>query len=103
VAGAASLIHPFFNNPVAVGPDFTGADFVAIPGTLTVANTLSPRNANWRYFDKGTDQGTTWITPSFNDSGWSNGPAILGYGQGGEGTVISYGPDANNKYITSYF
>jgi hypothetical protein len=27
----------------------------------------------------------------------------LGYGDGGEATVVGYGPDANNKYITTYF
>src|ERR1043165_1482135 len=36
-------------------------------------------------------------------SGWSNGPAQLGYGDGDEATVVSYGPNASSKYITTYF
>ena len=58
----------------------------------------------WRYLDNGTDQGTAWRSPSFNDSGWLSGPAPLGYGSdGGSGTKVSYGGDYTNKYITTYF
>ena len=39
----------------------------------------------------------------FNDGAWPSGPAKLGYGSGGEATAVSFGPDANNKYITTYF
>ena len=31
------------------------------------------------------------------------GTAELGYGDGDEYTVVSFGPDPNNKYITTYF
>jgi hypothetical protein len=65
--------------------------------------TLISTGSLWRYFDKGTDQDTNWINIAFDDSSWSNGLAQLGYGDGDEATVISYGPDINNKYITSYF
>ncbi len=34
---------------------------------------------------------------------WASGPAQLGYGEGNERTVISYGLSAANKYITTYF
>ena len=44
---------------------------------------------------------------AFNDSGWSTGPAELGYGDAPEGrpeaTVVSFGPNAGAKYITTYF
>jgi hypothetical protein len=40
---------------------------------------------------------------AFNDTGWSNGLAQLGYGDGDERTVVSYGANAGAKYITSYF
>jgi len=69
--------------------------------------TLIPFGANWRYLDNGTDQGTNWSQPSFNDSGWSSGPAQLGYSSNppevDEATIVSFGPDPNNKYITTYF
>ena len=36
-------------------------------------------DANWRYHDKDEDLGTAWVRPDFDDSGWSEGPALLGY------------------------
>src|SRR6185369_1675322 len=35
-----------------------------------------------------------------DESGWSDGPAQLG--DGDEATVVSYGPNASSKYITTY-
>jgi Calcineurin-like phosphoesterase len=57
----------------------------------------------WKYLDNGTDQGTAWQTSGFDDALWASGPAELGYGDGDEATVVSFGPDPNNKYITTYF
>ncbi len=57
----------------------------------------------WKYLDDGSNQGTAWQQSGFNDSEWSSGTAQLGYGDGDETTVISYGNDPNNKYITYYF
>ncbi len=68
----------------------------------TVTSLVAP-GAVWKYLDNGSDQGTAWRAPSFNDAAWASGAAQLGYGDGDEATVISFGPDANNKYITSYF
>ena len=65
--------------------------------------TLIPFGATWRYLDNGTNQGTAWSQPSFSDGSWSSGPAELGYGDGDEATVVSFGPNASNKYITTYF
>jgi hypothetical protein len=65
--------------------------------------TIVPAGAAWKYLDQGTDQGTGWRQPGFNDSGWSNGVAQLGYGNGDEKTVVSYGGNAANKYVTTYF
>ncbi|GAB4581936.1 MAG: hypothetical protein Fur0022_46880 [Anaerolineales bacterium] len=65
--------------------------------------TLIPAGSSWKYLDDGSDQGTAWRALAFNDSTWAQGPAQLGYGDGDEATVISYGPDPDNKYITTYF
>ncbi|HEX5875607.1 MAG TPA: fibronectin type III domain-containing protein, partial [Pyrinomonadaceae bacterium] len=59
--------------------------------------------ATWKYLDNGTNQGTAWRATSFNDSTWPSGPAQLGYGDGDEATTVGFGPDANNKFITTYF
>jgi hypothetical protein len=64
---------------------------------------LLPEGSVWKYLDDGSDQGTAWQDTLFDDSSWSSGPAQLGYGDGDEATVVSYGPDPNNKYTTTYF
>jgi spore coat protein CotH len=64
---------------------------------------LVSTGATWRYLDNGSNQGTAWIQPTFNDSTWSSGPSPLGYGDGDEATVVSFGPSSSNKYVTTYF
>ncbi|MBI1841161.1 MAG: carboxypeptidase regulatory-like domain-containing protein [Verrucomicrobia bacterium] len=108
VSGSLSFARPYFDNPVVVGPDREAIDLVGIPGLLLTKTALiAKKAAAWRYLDTGVDQGTTWANPSFNDSGWKTGAAVLGYGQGtglgAESTVINFGPDPNNKYTTAYF
>lgn len=76
---------------------------------LSGQTTLVSTGAVWKYLDNGTDQGTTWIAPAFDDSAWASGPAQLGYGDGDEATLVDdspapvYIPGAQNRYITTYF
>lgn len=65
--------------------------------------TLISAGSNWKYLSNGTNQGTAWRATSFNDTSWNSGNAQLGYGDGDEATLISYGPSASNKYMTYYF
>ncbi len=65
--------------------------------------TLIEQGSTWKYLDDGSDQGTAWQSPSFDDSTWSSSAAQFGYGDGDETTVVDYGTDANNKHITTYF
>lgn len=62
------------------------------------AQSVIAPGASWRYWDAGTDLGTTWRSNAFNDSAWPAGPAQLGFGEGDEATVI-----ADNNQITTYF
>jgi hypothetical protein len=105
VSGSLSFTHPFFNNPVTVGPNFAGADFIGVTGSLNIYTPLLAKAAaGWRYFDQGLDQGTAWRGSAFNDSTWSTGTAPLGYPAGAPiSTVIGYGPNSSAKYITTYF
>ena len=108
VSGSLSFAHPYFENPVVVGPDRDAIDLVGIPGLLlTQTPLITKKAAAWRYLDTGVDQGVDWVNPAFNDATWKTGAAVLGYGQAGglgnEATVISFGPDPNNKYPTAYF
>ena len=66
-------------------------------------STLVAQGATWRYLDDGSDQGTAWRQEGFDDSAWAAGPAQLGYGDGDEATLLSYGPDSSNKYTTTWF
>ncbi len=64
---------------------------------------LVPFGSTWKYRDNGSNQGTAWRANAFNDAAWSTGTAELGYGDGDETTVVSYGPSSSNKFITTYF
>jgi hypothetical protein len=69
----------------------------------TPPRVLVPLADSWKYLANGSDQGAGWRLPAFDDSAWSSGLAQLGYGDGDEQTVVSYGANANNKYLTTYF
>lgn len=68
-----------------------------------VVTTYLTKSNYWRYSDTGTDLGTAWLATSYNDSAWVNGRGPLGYGDPPLNTTLSYGTDANNKYLTYYF
>ena len=53
-------------------------DLVVTPAAPVGPICLIDTNMTWRYLDNGSDQGTTWKAPAFNDSGWSNGLPLFG-------------------------
>lgn len=86
--------------------DNTGPEslvFQNLPAPPTGDVTLIPRGADWRYLDDGSNQGTAWRDPGFDDAGWNSGPAELGYGDDDEVTTVGYGGVDNAKFITTYF
>ncbi|MGC6511050.1 MAG: DUF4832 domain-containing protein [Myxococcota bacterium] len=68
-----------------------------------VEDILIPKEAIWKYNDSGSDLGTNWKEVDFNDQEWDSGQAELGYGDNDENTEVSYGDDASQKHITTYF
>ncbi len=74
-----------------------------ISSNIFAQTTLVSSGDIWKYLDNGSDQGSSWRNPSFNDATWASGPSQLGYGEGDEATVVGYGGNTNNKYITTYF
>ncbi len=72
-------------------------------GWLPAQTTLVGGGSVWKYLDNGSNQGTAWRAPAFDDSTWASGAAQLGYGDGDEATVVSFGPSSTAKYITTYF
>ena len=76
---------------------------ISVLAGFTTNITLIATGSVWRYRDTGEDLAAAWTLLGFNDTGWSNGPAQLGYGDGDERTIVSFGPNAGAKYITTYF
>ncbi|WP_298220760.1 fibronectin type III domain-containing protein [Flavobacterium sp.] len=64
---------------------------------------IIPANGTWKYLDNGTNQDTAWRNTNFNDNAWSSGNGKFGYGEGDETTIINYGNNPQNKYVTTYF
>ncbi|MEC0329445.1 glycoside hydrolase family 92 protein [Paenibacillus macerans] len=65
---------------------------------------LIAEGSAWKYYDKGQYAGDGWTGAAYDDSAWKSGPAPLGYDNKGYAkTVVSYGPDGNNKYPATYF
>ncbi len=62
-----------------------------------------PWGAEWKYFDQGVDPGAGWNQVGWDDNDWKRGPAELGYGDGDEATVVSFGSSSSKKYTTTYF
>ena len=59
--------------------------------------------SSWKYLSNGTNLGTAWKSVAYSDAAWALGNAQLGYGDGDEKTIVSYGANASSKYITTYF
>ncbi|MCA9214580.1 MAG: lamin tail domain-containing protein, partial [Planctomycetales bacterium] len=68
----------------------------------TSFSTVLPRGSVWKYLDNGSNQGTAWRDPGFDDSSWKSGRAELGYGDT-QVTTVGFGPNSSNKYVTTYF
>jgi hypothetical protein len=95
----------------ATAPDLWVGNHPELQAQLAIENnkgpvstaTLVPIHSTWKYLDNGSDQGTAWQSSNFDDSSWAAAAGPLGYGTGNLHTVIGYGPDDDNKYITTYF
>jgi hypothetical protein len=61
------------------------------------------RRSTWSYWDGGGDLGTAWRAPAFADGAWATGAGPLGYGESYIATTVGFGPNAANKYPTTYF
>ncbi|HON07150.1 MAG TPA: Ig-like domain-containing protein [Verrucomicrobiota bacterium] len=96
------------NAPVGIyqirveGKTFVGETVQSPILTLTVQQVIIEKGSVWSYLDDGSNQGTLWRTTNYNDSGWAQGAAELGYSNAPI-TIVNFGDDPNNKYITTYF
>ena len=83
--------------PVIHAPDAVTINLFTTDEGVFIPATLIAKDSTWSYLDDGSDQGTAWREPDFDDSGWSSGPAQLGFNEGDEATLIQSG------HITYYF
>ena len=112
--------HVIINDGIVVKEDFSGTFFKDIPIVLEAIpvdgyrfigwddhseTTVAIINCGteWKYLDDGSNPDDSWTGLEYDDSGWASGFAELGYGDGDEATVVNYGPDVNNKFVTTYF
>jgi hypothetical protein len=93
----------------ANGLDNLGNIYYATPVDISVARSFFPTHSAWKYLDNGSNQGTNWYAPAFDDSAWTNGFSEFGYGDGDEITRVEdnatpgYNASDTDRYITTYF
>ena len=86
------------------GGELTASDEIGFSTTANIEfDTVLRRNASWNFLDDGSNQGTAWRNNNFDDSDWDSGRGQLGYGDGDENTVLSYGSNGSDKHRTTYF
>ncbi|MGY8942272.1 MAG: CotH kinase family protein, partial [Flavobacteriales bacterium] len=113
--GAGNIRLNAFRIP---GSPWVGPYFKAMPFELTavpnpgqefigwseqVEEELVALGSVWKFRDTGENLETTWRDSAYDDSNWASGNAELGYGDGDEVTTVSYGSNANDKHVTTYF
>ncbi|MCK5822041.1 MAG: CotH kinase family protein [Bacteroidales bacterium] len=105
----AAIMTVFADQPLSLQPvgniDSDFQNWVLNTGFYEEGNEvqLAPKSSSWKYLDTGQYPNSTWVSKDFDDSGWKSGPGILGYNHASAQTVINYGPDASNKYISYLF
>ncbi|RZJ66750.1 MAG: DUF839 domain-containing protein [Flavobacterium sp.] len=73
------------------------------PQQYVVTDYPIAKDSQWKYSDAGTSfDGQAWYSASNDVTAWSHNFAPLGYGDP-VNTIISFGPDASNKFPTTYF
>ncbi len=70
---------------------------------LVQAETLIAKNSIWKYAAGNDYPDPDWNQTTYSDAGWDSGAGVLGYGEAYVATTVPYGPDPNNKYITTCF
>ena len=71
----------------SVNPSATVAQFA---GNAPTPRDFITTGYVWKYLDDGSDQGSAWQSPEFDDSLWQSGPSELGYAEGDEATRVGF-------------
>ena len=95
---AAGAFKDLSNNNYAGIVDATTMEFNSTRCTPSGPQTLVAYGSSWKYLDNGTKP-ELHGEAGFSDATLASGNAQLGYGDGDEATVVSYGLMLTNKYI----
>lgn len=87
----------------AIATDSTGLNATSAPVVITVVPALVPSRSEWKYLDDGSQPEAFWTSPGFDDSGWSNGIAQLGFGEEDETTVLRQANEFTGTNIVTYY
>lgn len=91
----APLVNPtnvyFFRSDASLSP---------APPPITA---LASNSSGWKYSDEGIDLGTAWRSPGYNDTGWSNGIAELGFGDGDENLSGRMRRTVNSVFTPTFY
>lgn len=63
---------------------------------------LVPKLSAWRYHAAAAAPTGAWRAQGYDDGSWPEGPAVLGYGEPYIATTVPYGPNASQKWVTTY-
>ena len=102
-------VSPGYHRLEARAWDSTGLSSAASNLFVTVLGTPSTivnPGTIWKYWDRGQQPSGSWTAPGYDDSAWPAGPSPLGYGDADgtwPATTNSYGTNANDRYITTYY
>jgi len=98
-----SSTHSYTVEAIDPHGNLSGQSTSAVATTFAYSTTdFVPDGSTWKYLANGSNQGTAWRQVSFNESGWSSGPAELGFGDGDEATNI-HGEGAVTYYFRKAF
>ncbi len=97
------LIYYTLNGSDPMGPTGAPSAGALIYNAGLTTDTVLPAGSTWKYLASANAPVSSWKNAGFNDTSWLSGPAQLGYGDGDEATVVSFGGNTSARYVTTYF
>src|SRR5258705_13903278 len=65
--------------------------------------TLIPQQSAWKYLATASAPSASWKDTGFDDGAWPSGSRPPGVGESYIATSVPFGPNASDKYPTTYF
>jgi hypothetical protein len=76
---------------------------IAVEPASSRSTVLVSTGAVWRFLDERSEPGIAWRSSGYNDAGWSNGPAALGYSKPDLVTTVRSTRTNGSPITTTYF